>query len=342
MSEFYSSRQKRVFLLASILLLGATLFLGLHAYATAFLGAGILFVLFNNFFEFLIQKKKWRKVWVIVLIILLSFFIIILPFISLSVMLTQKVIEYAGKAGALMPLIEQIEAVIPVELANKELLNNLAGKIGEWITVVFPSVITSTLDLFVLITIMYFVLFYMFYSKQNFMAGLYRYLPFDNQILDRMGLELSNSIQANVIGQGIISMVQAILLGLGFYFFGLKDPIFWGLCGFFCSFIPVLGTPLIWLPAGILQILEGNNGVGIGLLVYGFVLVMNIDNVLRLAISKRIGDTHPLITILGLLYGVPVFGILGLVIGPLLISYFVLLFELYFQKEVLDQPSEIT
>jgi predicted PurR-regulated permease PerM len=160
-------------------------------------------------------------------------------------------------------------------------------------------------------------------------ALVFKFLPFKRETIVELTEELKASVNANVIGLGVISLVQAILVGLGFWFFNIPDPLFWGLISFFAAFIPVLGTPLVWGPGAIYLFSIGQNGAGAGMLVYGAVLVMNIDNVLRLYIAKKMGDTHPLVTMIGVVLGIPLFGILGLVIGPLMISYLLLLFKVY-------------
>jgi predicted PurR-regulated permease PerM len=107
--------------------------------------------------------------------------------------------------------------------------------------------------------------------------------------------------------------------------FDLEDPLFWGTITFFVSFLPVVGAPIVFVPAGLIALAYGDSFAGYGIMIYGFVLVTNIDNVLRYFISRYFADTHPLITILGVIVGIPVFGLLGLVFGPLLISWFLLL-----------------
>jgi len=90
-----------------------------------------------------------------------------------------------------------------------------------------------------------------------------------------------------------------------------------------------LGPPVVFVPAAILQIANGNNFAGWAMLIFGFVVVINIDNVLRFIIAKKVGNIHPIITVIGVIIGIPLFGILGLVFGPLLLSYFILLVKIY-------------
>jgi len=131
------------------------------------------------------------------------------------------------------------------------------------------------------------------------------------------------------LGQGIIALTQGTLLANGFWIFGIPDPIFWGVIGTFMSFLPVVGAPTLCIPAGIILIVGGHSLKGILLIAYGLLFIGNIDNVLRMMINKRIANTHPIISVIGVFIGLPLFGILGLVFGPVLLSYFLLLLEIY-------------
>src|SRR5690606_17096982 len=153
-----------------------------------------------------------------------------------------------------------------------------------------------------------------------------------------------NITYSNIIGQTIIAIVQGGCLALGFVIFGVEDPLFWGVICAILSFIPLLGPPLIFVPAALILLSHGNSWQGIGLLIWGFGLVINIDNVLRLVIAKKVGDIHPLITVVGVIIGLPLFGIMGLVYGPLLLAYFLIAVKIYkankrlaLKKEQLEQ-----
>jgi len=169
----------------------------------------------------------------------------------------------------------------------------------------------------------------MFVQLREFEAGLLRYAPFREQHALKFALALRNATYSNVLGQGIISIVQGILLANGFWLADIPDPVFWGIVGAFISFLPVVGAPTLCIPAAIIIIINGHTWRGVALLAYGLLFIGNVDNVLRMIINKRLANTHPIISIIGVFIGIPLFGILGLVFGPVLLSYFLLLVEIY-------------
>jgi len=101
-----------------------------------------------------------------------------------------------------------------------------------------------------------------------------------------------------------------------------------------------VGAAAVYVPMGIYLIAAGNTWQGIGVLIYGFAVVGTSDNVFRFVVAKRIGDVHPLITVFGVLIGVNLFGFIGLIFGPLLISMFILLLEIY-SNEFLTKKREV-
>src|SRR5690606_27688705 len=165
---------------------------------------------------------------------------------------------------------------------------------------------------------MYFVLYFLLVNYKGVENSFIHYLPLDEEQAIIFGEELKNITYSNIIGQTSIAIAQGGCLARGLRSFGVEDPLFWGVICAILSFIPLLGPPLIFVPAALILLSHGNSWQCIGLLIWGFGLVINIDNVLRLVIAKKVGDIHPLITVVGVIIGLPLFGIMGLVYGPLL------------------------
>jgi predicted PurR-regulated permease PerM len=338
--NIYTGVQRKTLLIISIAGLMFFIIYGLRDYLSALIGSVILYVLFIPFFRYLSEQKKWKPGLASGLIILLSFLVLVLPFLSLSVLLTDKILYYTSHYEDILLLVTQIEEFTGIQLKDKATVASIAGNLGTFLSNLFPSLVTGALDVFIILGLMYFIMYYLQMNDRKLKKQVLKFLPFTQPTILELSRELKASVNSNVLGLGIISLVQAALVGIAFWIFGLSDPLFWGLISFFAAFIPVLGTPLVWGPGVIYLMANGHTGAGIGLLLTGSLVIMNIDNLLRLYIAKKMGDTHPLITIIGVVLGVPLYGILGLVIGPLMISYLILLVKVYEQEYPVSRKEE--
>ncbi len=347
MAHIYTPRQQRTLLIASLLLIGGFILYGLWGYMTAFLGAGILYVIFRPLLRYLVLKRGWNRKLVTVLLMLISLLVIILPFAALSLLLVGRIQYYSQNYGQILDLIHRAETMTGYKVTDPKTVSNLINQGTAFASRQFPSLLGSTLDFTIVLGLMYFALYFMFADESDFRKGVRRYLPFKPDTLDELSESLQNNVNANVLGQAMVSAVQAVITGLTLWIFGVSDAAFWGVVTFFFSFVPILGSPFVWVPAGLIKLSEGDNTQGIGILIVGAVVIVNIDNVLRVMLAKRMGDIHPFITMTGIILGIPLFGILGLVIGPLLLSYFIVLMNVFerenkeLQEEAVDQEEQL-
>lgn len=325
----YTPKQQHILLITSLLVLGGFIIAGLQGYISAFFGAGILYVIFRSIFHRLVYRKKWNRTLVISGIIIFSLLAIILPFLVLSFLLIDRIQYYAAHTDQILGLVKQVENLTNVKITSQENIRKILQQGGTIASRQLPSLAGGLLNFLIIIGLMFFTLFYMFSAEETFKEGLRRYLPFKRDTLSDLGEQFHNNVNANVLGQVIVSFVQGILTGLTLLIFGVPDAAFWGTVAFFMAFIPVLGTPLVWAPAGLIQLSQGNTSQGVGILLVGAIIITNIDNVLRITLAKRIGDVHPLVTLVGIVVGVPIFGILGLVIGPTILSFFIVLMNVF-------------
>ncbi|MGI4738895.1 MAG: AI-2E family transporter [Janthinobacterium lividum] len=344
-TNIYSPRQRYLLLIVTLVVLGLLTFYGLLGYLTAFLGAGILYVVLRPWFTALVHKRKWNRTFVTVLLLLFAVVVLIIPFFALTSLLIDKVRIVAQNTDQILATVQGIERKLGVQVTEqaqvRQLLQQGAAKVSQWI----PTLASSVLNVIVIVGLMLFTMYYLFTQEEAFLAGLHRYLPFREKTLDELSESLRNNVNANVLGQGIVALVQGLLTGATLWIFQVPDPLFWTVIAFFMAFIPVLGTPLVWGPAALYQFAQGHNGQGIGILLVGIIVIMNIDNVLRIQLGKYMGDIHPWVTLVGLTLGVDIFGIVGLVIGPLLLSYLVVLMQVFARENIALQhlmPDTLT
>ena len=325
MNTIYTLTQQRRLHVLSLFAIGALILWGMRDYLSGFLGAGILYVVFQPMWRALVHARGWSRSVAASLIILFSVVVILLPFLTLSLMLAGKVQYYAEHTDEIVDLARRLESLTGYQITTPDALRKLLQNAGTHAGQLIPSVAGNALDVLVVTGLLFFTLYYMLVQEAEFHQGLQKYLPFNAETQATLGESLRNNVNANVIGQLLVCVVQGVLTGLTLWVFGVPDPAFWGVVAFFMAFIPVLGTPLVWVPAGVLKISQGQVGPGVGILIVGAIVIVNIDNVLRMALARRMGNIHPLLTLAGIVLGIPLFGILGLVMGPLLLSYFVVL-----------------
>lgn len=340
MTTIYTPQQQRVLLITSLIVIAGFIIYGLSGYVSAFLGAGILYVVLRPWFTALALKRGWNKSLVTTLLIIFSLVVIIVPFLTLSLLLIGRIQYYSQNADDILNLIHKGEELTGFKVTSPQNIRQLVQQGAGYASRLLPSLAGGALDFIVVIGLMFFTMYFMFTQQEAFQKGLQKYLPFKRDTQRELGESLKNNVNANVLGQVLVCFVQGVLTGATLWIFGVPDAPFWGVVAFFMAFIPVLGTPLVWAPAGLIQLSQGHTGQGVGILVVGVVVIINIDNLLRIALAKRMGDIHPLVTLAGIVLGVPIFGILGLVIGPLLLSYFIVLMQV-FERENRQQEQEV-
>jgi predicted PurR-regulated permease PerM len=167
------------------------------------------------------------------------------------------------------------------------------------------------------------------------------YIPFSTASAELLKERFHAVTISTVIGTGLTATIQGALVGGAFALTGLPNAVFWGVVTVVFAILPVVGSGLVWIPAALVLYLEGHQAVGIGMAVFGAVVVGNVDNIIRPIVFRRWAQTHPLITVLGAFAGVRYLGLLGLLIGPLALSYFFELVRMY-NEEYVSLSGEVT
>jgi predicted PurR-regulated permease PerM len=325
----FNFRQRNNIVLIILIVLGCSILYSLRTIAGSLLSTVIMYTLFRSVFLHLTEVWGWKKIIASLTIIFSSFIIIVLPVLALGLLVVNKIDEFQDDPFRIQVLMKKLDDFAGSKLNQPNLIAHTTDKLSAYAGDLFPSVLSGAASIALGIIVMYFLLYFMFIKHEDFERGLLRYSPFREQNALKFATELKNITYANILGQGFIAFVQGALVSIAFFMFGIGDAIFWGIISTFLSFLPIVGAAIVFVPAAIIELIDGNNYGGIGLLLWGFILIANIDNVIRFLLAKRIGNTHPIITVIGVIIGIPVFGIMGLVFGPLLLSYFILTVRIY-------------
>ncbi|WEK19262.1 MAG: AI-2E family transporter [Candidatus Pedobacter colombiensis] len=338
--SIFNYKQRNNINLVIIIALGCLIAYSLQGIFGSILSTLVLFTILRPAFMYLVDVKHWNRRFSAVLLLVISVIVLILPFYALSAMVIKKIGELQNDPAYFKELLFKLQHLVPVGENVQKLIGEGLRKAGTWAAELFPSLISGAFNIILGLVLMYFLLYFMLVERERFESALIKYAPFRAQNAQRFAQEMRNTTYANVLGQGFIAMVQGGLVSLSFFVLGYSDPVFWGVITTFISFVPVLGPPVIFVPAALIQIANGNDFGGWAMLMFGFLVIINIDNVLRFMIAKKVGNIHPIITVIGVVIGVPLFGILGLVFGPLLLSYFILLIKIYETSSMASERLE--
>lgn len=327
---------KQAGFLLALTALGILLFWYLNLFLSAFLGAIIFYILLRRPFFYLTRtaKQKWNENLAVALLMLLSFVVLVLPVLLVSLMLSSKVSylirHYEDILRVLVSGSQQVQQYLGVDLMSGETVAKLSGIAAQ----VLPGFLSATAGALADIFVLYFLLYFMLANSEKFERVVRANMPFKDENDHALLTELKSQTLSNAIGIPILATLQALTALLGYALLGLNEPLFWAVITGLMSVLPVVGTTIVWIPLAIFMYASGNHWQGIALLLYGAVVITNIDNLFRFVVQKKLGDIHPLVTFFGVILGLQLFGFVGIIFGPLLISYFILLLKIY-SKEYL-------
>jgi predicted PurR-regulated permease PerM len=206
------------------------------------------------------------------------------------------------------------------------------------VPLLFGSIFSISLGIFVCL----FVFYYFTKEGEAIWNAFLIALPLPMKLKTEVNREVTGIVHAIFYGQLLTALVQGFVGGFGLAIFQVPQALVLTVLMIMLSFFPFVGTPLIWGPAGVLKIMAGDMWQGIGLLAYGAVIVMNVDNVLRPRLIAMHSQVHPVVILIGIIGGTKIFGFIGFLVGPVIFAIFLQLlrfFADYLPTEATAPPS---
>lgn len=333
MQSIHQDIIRQLFTLILILALGFLIFWKLLPFMSGILGAITLYIISQKPMQKL-SNKGWNPSLAAALIMFISFVGILVPVSLIVIMLSNKVRNALNKTEEVIDFLKEELSILESRF-NIELFSSFnSNDIVNWVSHNFSSVLGNTLNIFITLSILYFLLYYMLVKKRQFITVIYRYFPMRSENIRTIGKEIDSVVRSNAIGIPMIAVIQGFVALLGFYIFGVPNPWFWFVITAIGSMIPIVGTAIGILPAAIILFVSEQYFQGFGIILYGLLVVGTTDNLFRIIVQKKLSNIHPLVTLIGIVVGVPLFGFIGLIFGPLLISLFLLLLRIYKEEFV--------
>lgn len=335
-----------------LLLVGVLVFFILQPFLTAIIAAAILATLFKRFY-FVLEKwtKGWKGTSALLTCIFVAFVVVGPIFFTLSLAIGEATNLYhiLGEGSKLENTInysvEKAHSIpyfnlfLDTQTLNQDRIVNDVKQFSQSALGILQAAYQGIMSFLFWIFIMFFTLFYFLIDGKKMLGNMMNLSPLKDEH-DRLLIKKFISIsRATLKGTIVIGIFQGLLGGITFLITGIPSPAIWGLVMVFCSIIPMFGSGLVWIPASIIMLLLGHIWQGVFILVVGFGIISVIDNVLRPKLVGRDTEMHPLLVLFATLGGISVFGLPGFIIGPIIVSLFLALGEIY-TIEFRDQLKE--
>ncbi len=209
------------------------------------------------------------------------------------------------------------------------------GQAGTMLSDGIPGLIQTVFDALIGIFVLAVTMFYLFRDGDDLLAAVRHMTPLKPAQKDRLLTELDQMSEAILLGHLLTSTVQAGIAGVGLWLVGIENVVFWTFVMVVLGLIPLIGNFVVWFPAGLFLVFIQNRPVaGIALLAYCGVTLTAADNLVRMKVVSGRSTIHPLLVMIGVIGGLPMFGLLGVVLGPLVLGFFASLLTVYREEFV--------
>lgn len=275
---------------------------------------------------------------------LLVFCIVVLPLFFLTSLLVNEALavyrlvnaEQIGFEASLNNFEKEIQSFVPgFELNITEYLKQVASFLANNLGAIFASTASTLFHFFIAMI----GSFYLFRDGKQFTRRLMHISPLpddqDDQILGRM----AQSLRAVLTGVVLVALIQGSLTALGLWLFGFERAVLWGTVASFGALIPGVGTLIVFVPAVLYLLFNGMLLSALGVTVWGALAVGLVDNLLGPYLMSRGNSLHPFIILISVLGGLAVFGPIGFVVGPVLVTLLTVLLELYSTHIAKSEPD---
>ncbi len=307
----------------------------LKPYLGALFVAVVFAVVFRPVYEAIHRKVK-RDGLASFITLLFLFFVILIPATLFGFLVFNDAQSLYTSVGSGAPILDRLDAALaPVQQYVRRVIPSFEIHISEYANAAlsflvgnFGGVFTRAVGMVFQTFIMLFSLFYLFRDGKKFRSYMVTLSPLANEYDERILTRLEIAISSVVKGKLLIVFIQGVLASIGFFLFGVQNPVLWGAITSITALIPAVGIALVFVPMVAYLFITGSTGVALGLLISG-VIIGSVDNFLGPVLFKKGLLMHPLFILLSVLGGIAFFGPIGFLAGPITLSLLLALLDVY-------------
>lgn len=327
-------------LITIIIGLGVILFLQITPFLGGLLGALTIYILVRKQMMHLTEKRRMRRSIAATLITIEVIICFLVPLALVVWLVVNKLQDINLAPQSIIAPIEQMASIIKentgYDVLGKDTTAFIISTIPTIGQIIMGGISSFAVNLFVLV----FVLYFMLIGGRKMETYVSDILPFNRTNTRDVVSEINMIVHSNAVGIPLLALIQGGVAMIGYWIFDVPDILLTGFLTSFATIIPMVGTALVWFPIVVYMAISGDWFNAIGLAIFGTIVISQLDNLIRFILQKKMADTHPLITIFGVVIGLSLFGFMGVIFGPLLLSLFFLFVDM-FKREYLDGQKNL-
>jgi len=298
----------------------------------------ILAFIFSPIQDRLVKIVKSKNLSVSIICLMIALLIIVPFWFLVPIFIDQSIKTYL--AVQQMDFVTPLKNLFPTLFASEEFASEVGSIIYSFVSNMantfmnsFSEMILNFPTLFLQISVVFFTFYFVLRDKDSLIAYIKSLLPFSPEIEKKL-FENTKGITSSVLyGQVIVGIIQGLISGAGFFIFGVSNALILSIFAILLGILPIIGPALVWIPVAVYLLIGGNSFAAIGVTIFGLI-ASTIDNFLRpIIVSKRTSVSSPIILI-GMIGGLFFLGILGIILGPLILAYLLIVLEIYRNKRV--------
>ncbi len=307
----------------------------------------VVTIIFYPFYAFIAHHVKVKPL-ASILTVIVILIVILGPFAYLTSMLVNELQVIASqinadKLGTLQTFIARIRSYaffqklasytgfedLVSDASIRDNVSRLGKSFIEALSVRIPNILSVVADFIFMI----FTTFFLLKDGPGFLSKATEYMPFSGSQKERLAVQIKDVIVSTVYGGVLIAVIQGTLGGFAYFFLGIESPVMWGVAMSVVSFVPLLGTFIIWGPTSFYLMMDGELLKGIALFLFGVFVISMVDNILKPVIIGSRTKMPTIVILFSVLGGIRLFGVIGLILGPLITAVFISVLEIFSHLE---------
>lgn len=338
--RFYSGA-----LIALVLVLGYLTYRIVSPFLAPIAWAIVLSIVFYPLHLYLLRYIKWRAVSSLV-VLLVIIVVIVGPFSYISYLLVNEVRDITSSMNSdkmdslsgilshpsIRELLKGAAGIFNIGATEADMRKTIADYVTRWgkeLFTLIPGGLSNVVTVAADFVIMAFSIFFILKDSAAFLGKIRDFMPFSEEQKDRLGRQINGIIVSTIYGGVVVAVVQGIIGGVSYAVLGMRSPVLWGLATAVASFVPLFGTAVVWGTICLYYIFTGMTAKAVILLVIGVFCISMVDSVLKPLIIGARTRMHILVIFFSVLGGINLFGLIGLIMGPLVVALFLSVLEIY-------------